>query len=179
MIPIVLILRALSEKSTDRDIYERLTAGVDVHNTLLTDRIELLLKSSSDFSHLTTRQSCLEYIGSKFHVMLDSPEDYTQEQAGRDLLNDVCLVHLDNDQDKYELLMFMIQKLYALSAGDCAQDNPDSPQHQEILLGGHLYVNYMKEKMQDILYGIKIQIRTDMRRTPALVDFTDSILCLT
>lgn len=38
---------------------------------------------------------------------------------------------------------FMIQKLYALVSGDCCADNPDSPQHQEILLGGHLYMNYM------------------------------------
>jgi DNA-directed RNA polymerase beta subunit len=39
---------------------------------------------------------------------------------------------------------FMIQKLYSLVAGDCSPDNPDSPQHQEILLGGHLYGMYLK-----------------------------------
>ncbi len=70
----------------------------------------------------------------------------------------------------------MIRKLYALVSGDCAADNPDSPQHQEILLGGHLYVNYMKEKMADILSNLKLQIQTDIRRTPASVDFIDSNL---
>jgi DNA-directed RNA polymerase beta subunit len=68
----------------------------------------------------------------------------------------------------------MIQKLYALVAGECATDNPDSPQHQEVLLGGHLYLSYMKEKLADWLQSIVLQIRTDLRRTPNLVDFLDS-----
>jgi DNA-directed RNA polymerase I subunit RPA2 len=68
----------------------------------------------------------------------------------------------------------MIQKLYAFSAGECAADNPDSPQHQEILLGGHLYANIMKEKMIDILEGIKQNFRKDLRLKPASVNFSDS-----
>jgi DNA-directed RNA polymerase I subunit RPA2 len=70
----------------------------------------------------------------------------------------------------------MIQKLYAFSAGECAGDNPDSPQHQEILLGGHLYANIMKEKMIDILEGIKLNFRKDLRLKPASVNFQDSML---
>ncbi|KAJ3223931.1 hypothetical protein HK099_000527 [Clydaea vesicula] len=170
LIPVVLILRALTNLSTDIDIFESLTAGSNLKNSYLTDRIELLLRNSSGVLGLpTTRKSALEYLGSKFHVLLDSKQDLTQEEVGEELLKEVVLVHLNNNRDKFELLM----SLYALSAGECAEDNPDSPQHQEILLGGHLYSNYMKEKFNDILDSFKTQIKIDQRKTPAIVNFQD------
>lgn len=55
-----------------------------------------------------TQQSCLDYIGSKFHVILDSPNDMTEKEVGQDLLKKVCLVHLDNDTEKFNLLMFVL-----------------------------------------------------------------------
>ena len=72
-------------------------------------------------------------------------------------------------------IRFMIQKLYALVGGECSVDNPDSPQHQEVLIGGHLYLSYLKEKISDWLSSIALQIKTDIRRTPAAVDFIDSM----
>jgi len=67
----------------------------------------------------------------------------------------------------------MIQKLYRLVSGAAAPDNPDSPAHHELLLGGHLYAAIIKEKLQDYLVGIKAQIRQDLRRNPAGVNFQD------
>lgn len=70
----------------------------------------------------------------------------------------------------------MIRKLYALVSGACCADNPDSPQHQEILLGGHLYMMILKEKLADWLSGIKQQINQDVRKQSATVDFFNSKL---
>jgi DNA-directed RNA polymerase I subunit RPA2 len=68
----------------------------------------------------------------------------------------------------------MIQKLYALVSGDCVPDNPDSPMHQEVLLGGHVYLSYFKEKLADYLIGAKTLILQDLRRNRLSVDFQDS-----
>src|ERR1700754_3365422 len=57
----------------------------------------------------------------------------------------------------------MIRKSYALVAGDCAADNPDSTQHHEILLGGFLYLQILKERMDDYLLGIRRVIQDDLR----------------
>lgn len=57
----------------------------------------------------------------------------------------------------------MIRKLYALVAGDCAADNPDSTQHHEILLGGFLYLQILKERIDDYLSGVRQLINSDLR----------------
>ncbi len=67
----------------------------------------------------------------------------------------------------------MLRKLYALVSGSCCQDNPDSPQHQEVLLPGTLYGMIIKERMEEILNNIRNTVVLDFRNG-ALVDFNDS-----
>lgn len=68
----------------------------------------------------------------------------------------------------------MIRKLYALVGDKCCADNPDSPQHQEILVPGFLYGNIIKEKLEDILNNIKAAITSDLRRAPKSTDIHDN-----
>lgn len=65
----------------------------------------------------------------------------------------------------------MLRKLFAIVSKSCATDNPDSPQHQEVLLPGQLYGMILKEKIEDLLNGIRLQIITDLRRAESTVDF--------
>jgi len=67
----------------------------------------------------------------------------------------------------------MLRKLYATVSGSCCADNPDSPQHQEVLLPGSLYGMIIKERMEEILNNIRSNIATDVRNGLA-VDFNDS-----
>ncbi|KAI9357949.1 hypothetical protein DFJ73DRAFT_640473 [Zopfochytrium polystomum] len=172
MVPLLLVLRALKGAS-DREVFDRVTMG-KTGNTFVTDRVELLLRSFQRYG-VFTQQQCLAYIGSKFHVMLDSPEDSTQEEVGSEFLKRIILVHLTNDADKFDVLIFLLQKLYALVAGECAPDNPDSPQHQEVLMGGHLYNMHIKEKLAEWLDAIKLQIRSELRRSLVGVDLADRL----
>jgi DNA-directed RNA polymerase I subunit RPA2 len=68
----------------------------------------------------------------------------------------------------------MLRKLFALVSGDCAADNPDSPQHQEVLLPGFLYGMIIKERLEEALNQVRAQIAQDVRRKVAAVDFMDS-----
>ena len=170
MLPVVMVLKALID-TTDREIYQSIVQA-DTSNTFLTDRIEMMLRA---FKHYTlyTRQQCLAFIGSKFRVALNLWEEMTDIEAGEYLLNKVVLVHLKDNTEKFNLLIFMIQKLYSLVAGECAPDNPDSPQHQEVLLGGFLYNMILKEKLEDFLTSVKYTLQQDMRRTSS-IDFNDT-----
>ncbi|KAF7294234.1 DNA-directed RNA polymerase subunit beta [Mycena chlorophos] len=169
VIPIMLILKALVSAS-DKEIFEGVMMR-DYGNTFLTDRVELLLRSFKMFT-LSTGEQCLEYLGDKFRVVLNTPEDWTNAAVGSYLINKLILVHLDNPRDKYRMLIFMLRKLYSLVSGACCADNPDSPQHQEVLLPGHLYAMIIKERLEEILNAIRINISLDVRNE-VVVDFND------
>ncbi|PFH49259.1 hypothetical protein AMATHDRAFT_76288 [Amanita thiersii Skay4041] len=169
VIPIMLILKALVGAS-DKEIFEGVIMR-DYENTFLTDRVELLLRSFKMFT-LYTGQQCLEYLGEKFRVVLGMPEDWTDAALGTWLLNKLVLVHLGSPHDKFKMLLFMLRKLYALVSGSCSADNPDSPQHQEVLLPGYLYGMIIKERLDEILNQIRISISTDVRNG-VNVDFHD------
>jgi DNA-directed RNA polymerase I subunit RPA2 len=72
----------------------------------------------------------------------------------------------------------MLRKLYSLVSGSCCADNPDSPQHQEVLLPGTLYGMIIKERLDEILNQIRGNIMIDVRNG-ANVDFNNSkVICL-
>ncbi|EIE90484.1 hypothetical protein RO3G_15195 [Rhizopus delemar RA 99-880] len=168
LLPAMLVFKSLIDCS-DKEIFDALCQG-DTSNTFLTDRIELLLRSFKIYN-LFTRDQCLNYIGEKFRVTMGLDEDLTNKEIGEALVKKLIFVHLDSNRDKFNLLAFMIRKLYALVSGECVADNPDAPQHQEVLLGGHLYTMIIKEKIYDWLQAVKMQVRTDLRINPAKVDF--------
>lgn len=67
----------------------------------------------------------------------------------------------------------MLRKLYSTVSGENCADNPDSPQHQEVLLPGSLYGMIIKERMEEILNNIRGAISSDVRNG-VTVDFNDS-----
>ena len=67
----------------------------------------------------------------------------------------------------------MLRELFALVSGECCPDNPDSPQHQEILLPGYLYGMIVKERLEEALTQVRNQIAQDVRRESVATDFRD------
>lgn len=67
----------------------------------------------------------------------------------------------------------MLRKLFALVSGECCPDNPDSPQHQEILLPGYLYGMIVKERLEEALTQVRNQIAQDVRRESVAIDLYD------
>lgn len=68
----------------------------------------------------------------------------------------------------------MLRKLYNLVSGSCCADNPDSPQHQEVLLPGSLYGMIIKERLEEALSQVRNQITIDVRKEDPAVNFVDS-----
>ncbi|KZT29445.1 beta and beta-prime subunits of DNA dependent RNA-polymerase [Neolentinus lepideus HHB14362 ss-1] len=171
VIPIMLILKALVGAS-DKEIFEGVIMQ-DYENTFLTDRVELLLRSFKMHS-LYTGDQCLEYLGDKFRVVLGLPEDWDNLAVGAWLVQKVVLVHLPDARDKFRMLLFMLRKLYSLVSKSCCPDNPDSPQHQEVLLPGTLYGMIIKERLEECLNQVRNQIMLDVRNQEPSVDFFDA-----
>jgi DNA-directed RNA polymerase I subunit RPA2 len=159
LIPIMMILKGLIE-TNDREIFEEIAGGPHskgIKNTFVTDRVELLMRTYKGYN-LHTRSEVRAHFGANFRPTLAVPADMSNEDVGTEFLRKVVLPHLGNqnvttsqDHDKFKMICFMIRKLYALVAGDCAPDNPDAISNQEVLLGGFLYGMIMKEKIEEWL----------------------------
>eukprot|EP00948_MAST-09A_sp_MAST-9A-sp1_P003552 g3552.t1 len=67
-------------------------------------------------------------------------------------------------EDKYLLLIFMIHKLFTFASGNIAADNPDTFMHHELLLPGFLILNIVKEKLDELLFGVKLGYAKEVRR---------------
>lgn len=119
MIPLMLILKALVSAS-DLEIFQGLVQGEE-ENTFLTDRVELLLRGFKNYG-LKTGKQCLEYLGSKFRVVLGLPDDWEDEVVGHWLINKVVLVHLDEPRDKFRMLLYVFNGV--LQAPPFAQRTP-------------------------------------------------------
>lgn len=172
LIPVVMILRALYD-TNDREIFDHIVGG-DTTNSFLTDRLELLLRGfKKRYPTLQNRKQTLQYLGDKFRVVLQASPDKGDLEVGQEVLKRIVLVHLGEDnRAKFDMLLFMIRKLYSLVAGECSPDNPDAAQHQEVLLGGFLYGMIIKEKIDEYLQNIRLQIQTDINRGLA-INFKD------
>ncbi|KAH6659944.1 RNA polymerase Rpb2 [Truncatella angustata] len=175
LVPVMMILKALVE-TNDREIFEGLVGSPDskgIENTFLTDRVELLLRTYKSYG-LYTKAQTRAYLGEKFRPVLGVSETLSNYEVGTEFLRKIVLVHLGNvnvseeqDSDKFRLFLLMIRKLYALVAGDCAVDNPDAVQNQEILLGGFLYGQILKERLDELISGgLSLALREYFRKHP-------------
>lgn len=168
LVPVLMVLKALTE-TNDREIYESIVGPAGSKSLeakqFVTDRIELLLRTYKAYS-LHGRADNRAFLGTKFRVVLGLAEDVSDEDAGCEFLRKIVLPHLGcydvteaNDADKFRMLLFMIRKLYALVEGECAVDNPDAVQSQEILLPGFLYGMIIKERIEEWMSTIGLSLR--------------------
>jgi DNA-directed RNA polymerase I subunit RPA2 len=175
LVPVIMILKALVE-TNDREIFEGLVGPAGsrgAENTFLTERVELLLRAYKTYG-LYSKSQTRSFLGQKFRPVLGVPNTMSHYDVGTEFLRKVVLVHLgcvkvteQQDMDKFKTLLFMVRKLYALAAGDCAVDNPDAVQNQEILLGGFLYGMILKERLDELLStGLRVALRDWVRRHP-------------
>ncbi|KAI5783052.1 hypothetical protein FPQ18DRAFT_114610 [Pyronema domesticum] len=170
LVPAVMILKALCE-TNDREIFDGLLTMADRENTFLTDRVELLLRTYKAYN-LYSRTETLQYLGEKFRIVMRVAADMTDAEVGVEFLRRIVLVNLEDSKDKFRMMLFMIRKLYALVEGSCAPDNPDAVQHQEILLGGFLYGQIIKERVEEYLENVASEIRRQVTRS-GTVDFNN------
>ena len=138
----------------------------------ISDRVEVLIRGSKAMS-LNTREECLAHLGKNFRVVLNitNPE-VTDREVGEIFINENICVHLNNNNDKINTICVMISKLYALVSDEISPDNLDALQNQEILLPGHLYLMILRERLEEMLLGIRAKVFKDGSRAEEAVKTT-------
>ncbi|XP_010670529.2 DNA-directed RNA polymerase I subunit 2 isoform X2 [Beta vulgaris subsp. vulgaris] len=169
LLPVGIVLKALIE-TTDHEIYVALTCSYNekyegvkgaVGTQLLGERAKIILDELHGLSLLTRRQ-CVEHIGQCFQPVMDGLENESYRVVGEAVLNDFIFVHLGSKDHKFNLLIFMLQKLFSLVDQTSVPDNPDALQNQEVLQVGPLISVYLKDKLQDWLYRSKKMLNDEM-----------------
>ncbi|MED6173334.1 DNA-directed RNA polymerase I subunit RPA2 [Stylosanthes scabra] len=211
LLPVGIVLKALID-TTDREIYVNLTSCYNekygkgkgtVGTHLVGERAKIILDEVRDLS-LFTRLQCLEYIGENFRPIMFGLENDSYPVVADAVLTDYVFVHLENNFDKFNLLIcaaapfprpcimwdacpplgwpfiFMLQKLFSLIDQTSVPDNPDSLQNQEVLLPGHLITLYLKEKLEDWLQKGKRLVQDEIKQTSKNFDIgnTDQVKSL-
>ncbi|KAG4943859.1 hypothetical protein JHK85_048505 [Glycine max] len=180
LLPVGIILKALID-TTDREIYVNLTSCYNekyekgkgaVGTQLVGERAKIILDELRDLS-LFTRLQCLEYIGEHFQPVITELKNDSYPIVAEAVLKDCILVHLDNNFDKFNLLMLgtCSSFLYQTSV----PDNPDSLQNHEVLLPGHLITLYLKEKLEDWLQKGKRLLLDEIDKKSKKFDFSDIV----
>lgn len=170
-LPAILLLRAW-RNTTDREIYQVIVQG-DNENTFVTDRVEGMLRAwrmSEMGSQANSREECTAHIGALFRTSADLPASASDYDVGVYMLNKVMFVHLDSDEAKFNLLIYMIRKVYGVASGEAMSENADSPSTQECLLPGHLYLQILKEKLQEWLMAVRSNLIKELRAGRKVID---------
>nr|XP_028963223.1 DNA-directed RNA polymerase I subunit 2 [Malus domestica] len=171
LLPVGVVLKALID-TTDREIYECLTCCYvenyekgkgAVGTQLVGERAQIILDEVRDLK-LFTRHECLEHIGEHFRPLMGGLENERPSVVGDAVIMNYILVHLNKAHDKFNLLIFMVQKLFSLVDQTSVLDNPDSLQNHEVLLPGHLITIYLKEKLEEWLQRTKKIIEDEINK---------------
>ncbi|TYI07414.1 hypothetical protein ES332_A10G226100v1 [Gossypium tomentosum] len=158
MLPVGIVLKALID-TNDHEIYTKLTCCYNekdgdikgaVGSQLVGERAKIILDEVRHLA-LFTKDQCLLHIGEHFQPVMEGMETESYSSVADAVLRNHIFVHLNDNNDKFNLLIFMVQKLFSLVDQTSAPDNSDSLQNQEILLPGHLITIYLKEKLEDWL----------------------------
>ncbi|XP_015126829.1 DNA-directed RNA polymerase I subunit RPA2 [Diachasma alloeum] len=155
-VPIILMLKSLIDVS-DKFIYDALIAGCE--DNLYYKGCILNMLRAVHGENLHSHDQCKRYIGKMFRVrLLEVPAD-TSDTGVCDFIIQRCVViHLDDPRDKFNLLIYMTKKLFSLANDKCAVEGADAVMMQECLLGGHLYLQVLKEKLQTWLSILRMSI---------------------
>lgn len=181
LLPVGIVLKALIDTS-DREIFTSLTCSYSdkygrgkgvVSTQLIGERAQIILDEARNLS-LLTRAQCLVHIGQYFRSVMEGFEKHDYEAVAEAVLKDYIFVHLENNHDKFNLLIFMLQKLYALVDQTAAPDNADSLQFQEALLPGHLITVFLKDRLQDWLRKSKRLIIEEATKNKSF-DLSDTL----
>ncbi|XP_001606574.2 DNA-directed RNA polymerase I subunit RPA2 [Nasonia vitripennis] len=152
-VPLILMLKCLMNVS-DKYIYNALTAGCD--DDVYYKNCVLNMMRTVHEKDLHSHEQCKAYIGKMFRIKFyELPVNATDIEVCDFIIKYCIAIHLDDPADKFHLLCFMTKKLFALADNKCAVEGADAVMVQECLLGGHLYLQVIKEKLYSWLMGLR------------------------
>lgn len=174
-LPVVMLLKCLKDVS-DSYIYRRLMVGV-VDDPYYQGAIVNMLRELQE-EGLYNQEQCQEFLGRSFRPKVGPlvPAWYTDREICQYLIRNCVAIHLDDDEAKFDIICVMIKKLFALVQDKCVVEGVDSLMMHEIIVGGHLYLQLMKEKLHDFMTILKTVILKKAQTVGSTFDLTPTMM---
>ena len=148
-IPVVILLKGLLEIS-DKKLLDIFT-NFNPKDKFLRQRGMNIIKDGYHLCDISYKKNILNFIGKIMNMAIDVKIS-DQSKIAEKFFSEYLFIHLGSDnKSKFNLLLFMLQKLLSVYKGNTNEDNPDSIDSQEFLLPGHLYLIYLKERIDNSL----------------------------
>uniref|UniRef100_A0A146LJQ4 DNA-directed RNA polymerase subunit beta n=1 Tax=Lygus hesperus TaxID=30085 RepID=A0A146LJQ4_LYGHE len=145
--PLILIIKSLVNIS-DEAIFKKILDGYE--DDLYMKSCVLNMLRALHYENIHSQVDARKFLGETFKSKLAwlLPTSCTVDDVCHFVLKNSILIHLDDYEDKWHCLVFMIQKLYCAVGNKSMIENVDGVMMQELLMGGHLYLQVLKEKLQ-------------------------------
>ncbi|XP_050434808.1 DNA-directed RNA polymerase I subunit RPA2 [Adelges cooleyi] len=172
--PVFLILKCLTNNS-DENIFRHIIKGHE-DDLYFKGSVMEMMRSLHE-SNIHSQEDAKEYIGTMFRPKFyELPEWKTNKEVCDHLMRSYVLIHLHTDYDKFKLLVFMLQKLFSIAQNKCSLEGADAVMMQELMLGGHLYLKIVKEKLQSWMGLIKSNmLKYDQGGPPVVGDIMSAL----
>ncbi|CAJ0577780.1 unnamed protein product, partial [Mesorhabditis spiculigera] len=167
-IPLMYIIKSLTKKSdSELDTIFRRGRQDDMFWKSIVSNMMLQCQEDG----ILHQEVALKTLGTRFRQSLSLRMGPWEDvlDAGKYLMDRCVAIHLKDWEDKLHLLVYMAQKLYALSTGQSAPESPDNPQFQEAALGGHIMLQILRERMESVLRICKFVLVKKATRSPKYV----------
>lgn len=173
-LPVMLLLKCLMCYS-DEKIFKDLIAGYEDDLYYKSCLQNMLVELHKEGMH--SHYDCKSFLGQIFRSRYDKlPPWSTNEQVADYIMKHSVLIHLGRPIDKYNLIVFMVKKLFQVVQGRNKNESADSVMMQELLLGGHLYQKIFKEYLETWMTNLKLNLNKKAQTTDSLqVKQTDII----
>lgn len=165
-LPLAVVLRACSDRATDKEIYDRVRGDADDKDVFVLERLMALLDQGRE-KGLVDHLSCLRLLGAEFRLALPwLSREKTDEEVGRYFLDRFILVHLKDGHEKMLMLTHMARRLFALVRGEVKPDNLDALSNQEVWTSGMIYGMALKERLWQMMESLSKGITSLFYRSP-------------
>lgn len=156
-IPVMMLLKTLMNY-TDEKIYNELIAGFENDQYYKSCLQNMLCELHEESLH--TNLDCKNYLGQLFRERYKQnlPQWCSNEDVTTFIMQNNVLIHLKNNVDKFNLIVFMVKKLFQVVQEKSKLEGADVVMMQELLLGGHLYQKIFKEYLDNWLVNLKFNL---------------------
>ncbi|GIY70371.1 DNA-directed RNA polymerase I subunit RPA2 [Caerostris darwini] len=160
-IPFMLLLKTLVNESDYSIIKEISKFRKDDESftlCLMSMLRDLHSSDSPGLISICTQQQAKNYIGNFFHPIFLGETSASNCDVTDHILKSSVFIHLNNNEEKFQLFCFCICKLFALVKNECKNEELDNPVFQEILSPGQTYMFAIKDGLKIFLNSVRSRL---------------------